>query len=63
MVAVVEADTAEVEMLKVAVLAPAFTVTDEGTVTPEVFEVSDTTSPPVGALPEMVTVPVAVFPP
>jgi hypothetical protein len=48
----------------VADVEPAGTVTDAGTVPAEVlFELSVTTNPPVGATLEIVTVPVAVFPP
>ena len=61
--AVVEV-TALVVAVKVAVVAPAATVTDAGTWAAAVFElVSVTTAPPVGAAPLRVTVPVDEVPP
>ncbi|HWE22875.1 MAG TPA: hypothetical protein VG496_02945 [Myxococcales bacterium] len=53
-----------VETVKVAVVAPAATVTDEGTVATDVLLLdSDTAAPPVGAPPVSVTVPFEVLPP
>ena len=50
--------------MKVAVVAPATTVTEAGTWAAAVFElVSATTAPPVGAGPLRVTVPVEDTPP
>ena len=63
MVAVTFEDTGIVFTVKVAVVAPASTVTDGGTVTPPLFELSATTTPPVGAGPLNVAVPVVGFPP
>src|SRR6185437_1919177 len=62
-VAVVAADTALVFTVKLALLAPAGTVTLAGTVT--AFELSErgTTRPPVGAAPFRNTNPVAAVPP
>ena len=48
---------------KVAVLAPAATVTLAGTVAAVLFLDSVTTAPPAGAGPLSLTVPVAEFPP
>jgi len=47
----------------VAEVAPAAIVTDAGTVTAALFEARLTTSPPVGAADEIVTVPVELDPP
>jgi hypothetical protein len=52
-----------VATLNVAVDAPAATVTLDGTVAAARLDESSTMRPPVGAGPESVTVPVAVFPP
>ena len=52
-----------VATLNVAVDAPAATVTLAGTVAAARLDESSTMRPPVGAGPESVTVPVAVFPP
>jgi hypothetical protein len=52
----------EVETLKEALVAPAGTVTDAGTLATAVELESDTASPPVGAAPESVTVPVELAP-
>jgi hypothetical protein len=50
--------------VKVAVAAPAATVTEDGTWAAAVFElVNVTTTPPVGATPLRVTVPVDEVPP
>ena len=62
-VAVLFAVTALVVTVNVAVLAPAATVSDAGTVANDWLETSFTTNPPVGALAVKVTVPVAVCPP
>jgi hypothetical protein len=63
MLTAVEEATPRVETLKVAVLAPAETVTVAGTVAAAVFEeVSATTVPPAGAGPLRVTVPVEGVP-
>jgi hypothetical protein len=57
-------DTGLVAAVKVAVVAPATTVTEAGTWAAAVFElVSATTAPPVGAGPLRVTVPVEDTPP
>jgi hypothetical protein len=51
-------------MLKLAVVAPARTVTLGGMLTAAVFPfTSDTRAPPAGAAPDNVTVPSAVAPP
>lgn len=66
-VAEIVADFADVETavvtVKVADVAPAETVTDPGTETPTVLLDNETDSPPVGAGPTRVTVPVAFCPP
>jgi len=49
--------------VNVAVVAPAATTTDPGTVTAALFELRVTVVPPVGAGPLMVTVPVELVPP
>lgn len=60
----VDAVTALVEMLNVALVAPAATVTLEGTVVTEASLLeSATCAPPDGAGPLRVTVPVDEFPP
>ena len=56
-------ETAVVDTVNVALVAEAAIVTDAGTVVLGSPEVSDTTSPPVGAGPLIVTVPVEEFPP
>ena len=64
MVTEVEAVTVLVVTVKLALLAPAATVTLVGTVaTPVLLLVSVTTAPPAGAVPLNVTVPCDVFPP
>jgi hypothetical protein len=61
MVAFVLATTVPAVTVKVAVLAPAATVTETGTLaTAALLDASVTTLPPVGALLESVTVPVVV---
>ena len=63
-VTVVGFDTALVETVKVAVLAPAATTTLDGTVAAAVLLLERVTvTPPVGAGPVSVTVPVDVLPP
>lgn len=52
-----------VVIVKVAVVAPAATVTDEGRETFELLSLNVTFMPPLGAGPESVTVPVAFSPP
>src|SRR5215211_5007976 len=52
----------DVEMLKEALVAPAGTVTDAGTFAIALELESDTASPPVGAAPESVTVPIELVP-
>ena len=49
--------------LKVALLLPAATVTNAGTVAEALLLESETAAPPVGAAPLKVTVPVAEVPP
>ena len=64
MVTPVFAATVEVLTLKVALEAPAGTVTLAGTETTDVFALlSVTTAPPLGAPPVNVIVPCAVLPP
>src|SRR3990172_879346 len=64
MVTAVETDTGKVVIAKVALLAPAATVTDDGTVAAEGVPLdSDTTAPPARAGASSVTVPVDPFPP
>jgi len=55
--------TATVVAVNVADVLPAATVTEAGTVTAELLEVSVTAKPPVGAGPFRVTVPVELVPP
>jgi hypothetical protein len=63
-VTAVEAVTGWLEMVKVAVLAPAATRTLAGTVAAAVLLLDRVTvRPPVGAAPVSVTVPVDVLPP
>jgi hypothetical protein len=62
-VAVVADVTALVEAVKVAVLLPAATVTEDGTVTDALLLESATSIPPEGAATVSVTVPVADVPP
>ena len=62
-VAVALAETAVVPIVNVAVVAPAATVTEAGTVQAARLLVSATTAPPVGAAALIVTVPVADCPP
>jgi hypothetical protein len=52
----------DVETLKEALVAPAGTVTDAGTLATALELESDTANPPVGAAPETVTVPVELAP-
>jgi len=63
MAAVLVAFTGIVVTLKVAVVHPAITVIEVGTVAQLMFEDSVTTVPPVGAGPLMVTFPVDGAPP
>jgi hypothetical protein len=64
MVTDVEEATPKVVTVKVAVEAPAATVTDAGTVAAAVFEEeSVTAAPPAAAMPVSVTVPVELVPP
>ena len=66
-VAVIDADaeltTAVVEIVNVALVAPAGTVTDPGTEALALPDDNETTAPPAGAGPLSVTVPVEEFPP
>jgi hypothetical protein len=62
-VAVTLAGTATVEMVKVAVVAPAATVTLEGVVAAALSLASVIVVPPAGAALEIVTVPVLDWPP
>ena len=59
----VEAPTAEVVTVKVAVVAPAATVTLAGTVAAALLEESVTAIPPAGAGPLRVKVPLELLPP
>ena len=59
----VDAATDEVVMVKLALVAPAPTVTLAGTVAAALLSESDTTAPPDGAAPVSVTVPCEVLPP
>jgi hypothetical protein len=63
MVAVVEADTADVVTVKLALALPAATVTVVGTDTAEELSLRETEIPPLGADPVNVTVPSEVVPP
>ncbi len=63
MLAVVDAVTVVVVMVKVAVVAPAGTTTLVGTVADALLEASVTVTPPVGAGPLRVRVPVELVPP
>ena len=63
MVTAVDADTALVLMLKVALLLPAATVTLEGTLAAPLLLETVTCAPPAGAGPLSVTVPVEVCAP
>jgi hypothetical protein len=64
MVTAVEAETALVLTVKVALVAPAATVTLEGTLAAVVLLLeSATVAPPAGAAPLNATVPVEEFPP
>ena len=62
-VAVVVAETTLVATLKVAAVAPAEIVTEDGTVAFVLPDDRATARPPAGAGPEMATVPVADLPP
>ncbi|HWD38581.1 MAG TPA: hypothetical protein VG944_07010 [Fimbriimonas sp.] len=62
-VTVVAEATGTVVTVKVALVAPATTVTEAGVVAAEESSESDTTKPPVGAGPEITTVPVEDVPP
>jgi hypothetical protein len=57
MVAAVEADTAEVVMVKATLVVPAGTVTVEGVTAAEELLLNDTIAPPAGAASVNVTVP------
>jgi hypothetical protein len=63
MVAAVDAETAAVETVKEAVVAPAATVTEAGAVADEELLLRVTTAPPIGAAPLKVTVPWELTPP
>jgi len=62
-VTLVEKKTLEVVIVKVAVLLPAGTVTLEGSCAAVLLSDSETTIPPLGALPVNVTVPTDELPP
>ena len=62
-VTLVEKKTLEVVIVKVAVLLPAGTVTLEGSCAAVLLSDSETTIPPLGALPVSVTVPMEELPP
>ena len=62
-VAGVDALTLDVVTVKVALVAPAATVTLEGTLAAVLLLDSNTTRPPAGAAPESVTCPCDVAPP
>jgi hypothetical protein len=59
MLAVAVFETADVPTVNVAVVAPAATVTEVGTVAPALFDERLTTAPPAAAGPLKVTLPVA----
>lgn len=61
--AVIDAATAVVVTVKVAVAVPAGTVTLAGTIADALLLISPTTMPPAGATPFRVTVPVDGLPP
>lgn len=63
MVAVTDEVTLEVATVKVAVVLPAATVTDAGTVAEALLLESETKAPPAGAAAVKVTVPVEDVPP
>ncbi len=63
MVTDVELDTAVVVIVNVALVLPAGTVTLAGTLTAFELSLSDTTAPPLGAGPLIVTVPWEEDPP
>jgi hypothetical protein len=63
MVAVAEAATAVLVTVNVALELPALTVTEAGTTVLELLSDNVTTTPPAGALPFRVTVPVEEVPP
>jgi hypothetical protein len=63
MVTVVEAATAVLVTVKVALELPAGTVTEGGTTVLELLSDNVTTTPPAGAVPVRVTVPVEEVPP
>src|SRR5438445_9078794 len=64
MVTSVEAVTALVDTMKLAVIAPAATVTEAGTVaTAGLLLESETTAPPAGASKPRITVPLETSPP
>jgi hypothetical protein len=62
-VALVEAVTADVVVVNVAVVVPALTVTEAGTTALVLLLDNATTMPPAGAVPVRVTVPVEEVPP